>query len=64
MKTTFAEIHQALRSANRILVVSHARPDGDALGSTLAAALWLRQEGHSVTAWNEDGVPQKFSYLN
>lgn len=63
MKTTFSEIHQALRSASRILVVSHARPDGDALGSTLAAALWLKQEGHSVTAWNEDGVPQKFSYL-
>jgi phosphoesterase RecJ-like protein len=63
MKSSFSEIHQALRSADRILVVSHARPDGDALGSTLAAALWLRQEGHSVTAWNEDGVPQKFSYL-
>ncbi|MBM3857576.1 MAG: hypothetical protein FJ390_06400, partial [Verrucomicrobia bacterium] len=63
MKTTFSEIHQALRAAHRILVVSHARPDGDALGSTLAAALWLKQEGHDVTAWNEDGVPQKFSYL-
>ena len=63
MKSSFSEIHQALRSANRILVVSHARPDGDALGSTLAAALWLKQEGHSVTAWNGDGVPQKFSYL-
>lgn len=60
---SFTEIHQALRAAHRILVVSHARPDGDALGSTLAAALWLRQEGHDVTAWNEDGVPQKFSYL-
>jgi len=63
MKSSFSEIHQTLRSAKRILVVSHARPDGDALGSTLAAALWLRQEGHDVTAWNEDGVPQKFSYL-
>lgn len=63
MKVTFSEIHQALRSSRHILVVSHARPDGDALGSTLAAALWLTQEGHSVTAWNEDGVPQKFSYL-
>ena len=63
MTTTFSEIHQELRAAHRILVVSHARPDGDALGSTLAVALWLRQEGHSVTAWNEDGVPQKFSYL-
>lgn len=63
MKTTFSEIHQTLRAARHILVVSHARPDGDALGSTLAAALWLQQEGHEVTAWNEDGVPQKFSYL-
>jgi phosphoesterase RecJ-like protein len=63
MKTTFSEIHQQLKSANRVLVVSHVRPDGDALGSTLAAALWLQQEGHMVTAWNEDGVPQKFSYL-
>ncbi len=63
MKSSFSEIYQALRSAHHILVVSHARPDGDALGSTLAAALWLKQEGHRVTAWNEDGVPQKFSYL-
>lgn len=63
MKSSFSEIHQALCAAHRILVVSHARPDGDALGSTLAAALWLKQEGHDVTAWNEDGAPQKFSYL-
>lgn len=63
MHTTFSEIHETLLAAKRILVVSHSRPDGDALGSTLAAALWLKQEGHDVTAWNEDGVPQKFSYL-
>jgi len=63
MKSSFLEICETLRSANHILVVSHLRPDGDALGSTIAAALWLRQEGHQVTAWNENGVPQKFSYL-
>jgi len=43
--------------------VSHARPDGDALGSTLAAALWLKNEGHSVTSWNEDGLPERFLHL-
>lgn len=63
MKSSFLEICQMLRLAHRVLVVSHARPDGDALGSTLAAVLWLKQEGHDVTAWNEDGVPQKFAYL-
>ncbi len=62
-QSSFLEIHQALRGADRILIASHCRPDGDALGSTLAAACWLKNEGHSVTAWNEDGLPEKFSYL-
>ena len=62
-QSSFLEIHEALRGAARILVVSHCRPDGDALGSTLAAACWLKNEDHVVTAWNEDGLPEKFSYL-
>ncbi|MFZ4115951.1 MAG: DHH family phosphoesterase [Chthoniobacterales bacterium] len=61
--SSFAEIREALRCASSILVVSHCRPDGDALGSTIAATLWLKNEGHQVTAWNEDGLPEKFSYL-
>ena len=60
---TFTEIRDALRGARRILVASHLRPDADALGSTIAAALWLREEGHEVTAWNEDGMLEKFSFL-
>lgn len=60
---SFSHICTALRGAPRILVVSHCRPDGDALGSTLAATCWLKNEGHSVTAWNEDGLPGKFYYL-
>jgi phosphoesterase RecJ-like protein len=62
-RSSFSEIREALRGTPRILVVSHARPDGDALGSTLAATLWLKNAGHQVTAWNEDGLPEKFSYL-
>lgn len=62
-QSSFSEIHEALRHAARILVVSHARPDGDALGSTLAAMFWLKNEGHSVFAWNEDGLPERFSFL-
>jgi phosphoesterase RecJ-like protein len=60
---TFPEICQALKGCHRILVVSHLRPDADAFGSTIAAALWLRAEGHEVTAWNEDGMLEKFSFL-
>ena len=45
------------------MVMSHARPDGDALGCTIATALCLQQLGKDVTAWNEDGVPGKYRYL-
>jgi len=58
-----AEIAEILKTRNRFVVMSHARPDGDALGCTLAMALCLRQLGKDVTAWNEDGVPAKFHYL-
>ena len=43
--------------------MSHARPDGDALGCTIATALCLRQLGKDATAWNEDGVPERYRYL-
>ncbi len=59
----FDAIFSALRDARRIGIASHLRPDADALGSTIAAALWLRSLGKDVTAWNEDGMPEKFRYL-
>jgi len=61
--TSLAEIAEILKSRERFVVMSHARPDADALGSTLAMALCLRQLGKDVTAWNEDGVLAKFHYL-
>jgi len=60
---SFAEIAGALEGAQSILVASHLRPDGDALGSTTAFALWLRSQGRDVTAWNENGMPEKFGFL-
>jgi len=60
---TFPEIRDVLKGRKRILVASHLRPDADAYGSVIAAALWLRSEGHEVTVWNEDGMLSKFSFL-
>ncbi|MFV0416662.1 MAG: DHH family phosphoesterase [Chthoniobacterales bacterium] len=59
---SFQEIHDAILAADRILVASHLRPDSDAIGSTLAIALWLEAEGKAVTAWNHDGLPEKFKF--
>lgn len=63
MKAGFSDIATALQDCRTVLVASHLRPDGDAYGSTLAVALWLRSQGKEVTAWNEDGMTAKFRYL-
>jgi len=52
-----------IRSHQRFVVMSHMRPDGDALGCAIAMGLCLKQLGKDVTVWNEDGVPEKFRYL-
>lgn len=65
MKTncSLAEIAGALKSHNRFVVMSHVRPDGDALGCEIAMALCLRQLGRDVTVWNQDGMLEKYSFL-
>jgi len=60
---TLAEIAQALRDHRRFTIISHVRPDGDALGCIIALGLSLREMGKEVTLWNEDGVTEKFHYL-
>jgi bifunctional oligoribonuclease and PAP phosphatase NrnA len=59
----FAEIGRALREHDKFAVLSHVRPDGDALGSTLALALSLKELGKDVRAWNEEGMLEKYDFL-
>src|SRR5216117_4443827 len=61
--STFDEIGRVLRENERFAVLSHIRPDGDALGSQLALALSLQQLGKEVRVWNEDGMLEKYSFL-
>ena len=63
LTNTFAEIGKALRAHHRFAVLSHVRPDGDALGSQLALALSLQQMGKEAKAWNEDGMLEKYNCL-
>jgi phosphoesterase RecJ-like protein len=57
------QIAEALRQHQRFVVMSHVRPDGDALGCELAMALCLRELGKSVAVWNEDGMLDKYRFL-
>src|SRR5262245_32599397 len=57
------QICELLRSQNSFLVLTHYRPDGDAVGSQLALVLLLKGLGKTVEAWNDDDVPAKFRFL-
>jgi len=47
------QISKLLRSQNTFLVLTHYRPDGDAVGSQLALLLLLKNLGKTAEAWNE-----------
>src|SRR5947199_6324614 len=53
---------EALRSHDRFLVTTHENPDGDALGSLLAATLALRQLGKDVYMYLAGHTPLPGEY--
>lgn len=57
------EINKRLDGAQKVLIVSHVRPDGDAIGSLLGLGLALRDAGKSVQMVLVDGVPSSYKYL-
>jgi bifunctional oligoribonuclease and PAP phosphatase NrnA len=61
--TTLDQIVETLRTRDNFTLMSHIRPDGDALGTIIALGLALKGAGKKVTLWNEDGVSEKFRYL-
>ena len=56
-------IRERLQTAKNIVIASHVRPDGDAIGSLLGLGLALRDAGKSVQMVLVDGVPGSFKYL-
>jgi len=58
------EIRLAIRGAQRILITSHVRPDGDAVGSVLGLGLSLDAVGKQVQMILADGVPASYRFLS
>jgi len=63
--TDLKAIADALRQHDRFLVVTHENPDGDALGSLLAATLALRQLGKDVVMYHagETPLPREYAFM-
>jgi len=54
---------ECFAAAQRVLLVAHNRPDGDAVGSLIGLGLALQQSGRQVQMVIEDGVPSEYRLL-
>ena len=60
---TTGVIKERLEKSKNVMIASHVRPDGDAIGSLLGLGLALRDAGKSVQMVLVDGVPSSFRHL-
>lgn len=57
------QIGQVLRDHQSFVLISHVRPDGDAIGSQLALGYSLMAAGKTVYLINEDGLPDNLAFM-
>jgi bifunctional oligoribonuclease and PAP phosphatase NrnA len=63
VNASFEEIGTILRDHSSFVILSHVRPDGDAIGSQLALGFSLMAAGKSVRLINEDGLPDNLTFM-
>ncbi len=63
MTETIRKIVEAIRQSRNVLITSHEGPDGDAIGSSLGMAAFLRAIGKEVTVHLADPVPELYRFL-
>lgn len=63
MRIDVKECAGLLKAHDNILILTHAHPDGDTLGSGFALLRALLQLGKTARVINDDEIPEKYSYL-
>ncbi len=57
------EVAREIEGAKHVLVLTHIRPDGDAVGSALALVSLLRASGREARAVLADAIPRSYAFL-
>lgn len=63
MSEELSKICDLIHRSNSFLLTTHINPEGDAIGSELALALFLEQMGKAVFVLNQDPVPYFLQFL-
>lgn len=60
----FKQLKHLIEQSDRILLISHKKPDGDTTGATTALSRWCRLQGKNVTLFCCDIPANQFRYLH
>ena len=63
MQRTAQQIHDHIKNANKLALVSHPNPDGDTLGAAVAFAEYLQTLGKEVRIFCATPASDKFGFL-
>jgi phosphoesterase RecJ-like protein len=63
MNDIIHEIIEEINRSNTFLITAHEGPDGDAVGSVLGMASFLRKIGKDVCVYLQDPVPELYAFL-
>jgi bifunctional oligoribonuclease and PAP phosphatase NrnA len=63
MSDAYQQVIDVLDKCKRVLVMTHVRPDGDALGSSAAMALALKQKGIGSEVLLLSHLPRKYAFI-
>jgi phosphoesterase RecJ-like protein len=63
MRDDYKKILDRLAGCKRVLVTTHVRPDGDALGSVTGMVLGLKQKGIAAEVLLLSHLPMKYSFV-
>ena len=60
---TAAQVRSLLSSPQKIIITTHQRPDGDAIGSSLGLLLYLRKKNHDVNFISPTNYPDFLKWM-
>lgn len=63
LKNSTNDIFHVIETSKKILIATHENPEGDAISSVIAAALFLRSLDKEVFLYNKDSIPNNLKFL-
>ncbi len=63
LKKSTNDIFHIIETSKKILIATHENPEGDAISSVIAIALFLHSLGKEVYLYNKDSIPNNLKFL-